>query len=200
MRPATDEGGDCVARAEALAGLFHRPPAVFAAFAPVRRGTLPEPFGRLLDHASHMTVAMERFYGAPVGVDVVAVRDDGVATGGGPGWYEREILLHTANGRVVQHGIVRIDLAHVTGQVATSIRAGKSPLGRILIAAGLLLDVQHVGLLDVAIGPRLAALLGREARPTERTFGRVAGIAVAGVPAVELLEIVAPGALPKVLR
>ena len=67
----------------------------------------------------------------------------------------------------------------------------------------MLLEVQRVGLLRVDIGPQLQAILGpegKEGMPARETFGRVAEIAVDGVPAVELLEIVAPGPLPKVLR
>jgi hypothetical protein len=59
-----------------------------------------------------------------------------------------------------------------------------------------------VGLLRVEIGPELHALLGPRSSPivaANETFGRVAEIALNGVPAVELLEIVAPGPLPKVL-
>ena len=64
------------------------------------------------------------------------------------------------------------------------------PLGRILIDAGLLLQVQRVALLEVMPGPHLRALF---AGATGSTHGRVAEIVVNGRPAIELLEIVAPG-------
>jgi hypothetical protein len=63
-------------------------------------------------------------------------------------------------------------------------------LGRILIDAGLLCDVQRIGLLEVAVGPHLATLLGIPEAAV--AFGRVAEIRVGGALAVELLEIVAP--------
>ena len=149
-----------------------------------------------------MTVAMERFYGGPVGVVVVAEHAAGGGAEDREAWYEREILLRAADGRIVQHGIVRIDLDCVPQAVAGEIRAGRTPLGRVLIAAGMLLKVHRVGLLAVDPGPELRVLLGTDDPPAgdaPQAFGRVAEIAVNGVPAVELLEIVAPGPLPKVL-
>ena len=201
MAAADRMAGD-VGRAERLAALFHPQPARFARFGAVPDGTMPEPFRELLDHASHMTVAMERFYGGAVSVAVVAEHAVGGGAEDGRAWYEREILLRAADGRVVQHGIVRIDLACVPPAVAAEIRAGRSPLGRVLIAARMLLTVQRVGLLAVDPGPELRLLLAPDVPPdgdATQMFGRVAEIAVDGVPAVELLEIVAPGPLPKVL-
>ncbi|NCA11593.1 hypothetical protein EBR56_07255 [bacterium] len=199
---AADRGAGDVERAVRLATIFHPQPGRFAHFRAVSGEALPRHFRELLDHASHMTVVMERFYGGPVGVVVVAEH----AAGGGPedreAWYEREILLRSAAGRIVQHGIVRIDLACTPPAVAAEIRAGRTPLGRVLIAAGMLLKVHCVGLLAVDPGPELQGLLGADDAETgaaPQAFGRVAEIAVSGVPAVELLEIVAPGPLPKVL-
>lgn len=198
-----DRGAADRARAEELVALFHHPVAAFARFVSVQGTALPPPFAGLLDHASHMTVVMERFYGGAVSVEVLAVHDDDGGSATGRAWYEREILLRSSCGRIVQHGIVRIDLESVSAQVSDEIRARRTPLGRVLIAAGMLLEVQRVGLLRIDIGPQLRAILGpdgQEAVPARETFGRVAEIALDGVPAVELLEIVAPGPLPKVLR
>jgi chorismate-pyruvate lyase len=134
-----------------------------------------------------MTVAMERRHGGPVGLRVVGERSAD-ACGAAGNWYAREILLVGPHGSVVQHGIVRIDLDAVGPAVAAAIRAGRIPLGRILLAAGLLLEVQRVALLAVEPGPHLRALLGGA---TGSVYGRVAEIVVNGRPAVELLEIVA---------
>lgn len=199
---AVDRGAGDSARAELLATRFHPQPARFASFRAVPGEALPQPFRELLDHASHMTVAMERFYGGPVGVVIVAEHVAGGGAEDREAWYEREILLRMADGRIVQHGIVRIDLGRVPQPVAAEIRAGRAPLGRVLITAGMLLKVHRVGLLAVDPGRELRALLDPDGPPegdATQTFGRVAEIAVNGVPAVELLEIVAPGPLPKVL-
>lgn len=178
---------DAVRRARDLADLFAGDPADgFGAFAAVAAADVPEPARTLLDHSSHMTVAMERFHGSAVDLRVVAEADLP------DGRYAREILLAlpgpaNAPARIVQHGIVRIDLGRVTPDVAARIRSREQPLGRILVAAGMLCDVHDVALVSVVPGPHLARLLS-----DRRTFGRVASIAVDGRPAIELLEIVAP--------
>jgi hypothetical protein len=86
---------------------------------------------------------------------------------------------------------VRIDLRLLTAETAAAIRAEAIPLGRILIDAGLLRDVHDVALLEIEPGPHLRRLFGTAAP----THGRVATIDLDGVPAVELLEIVAPDSL-----
>lgn len=170
---------DAVHRAAALISLFASP-ADFGSLAVVPAGDVPQPYRGLLDHANHMTVTMERHHGGPVGLRVVAER---VVPDGS---YAREILLTSPSGAVVQFGIVRIDLGLVDADTVARIRAGTTPLGRILVESGTLCTVAGVVLLDVRPGPHLGGLLGP--RPT---FGRVAGISFAGRPAVELLEIVA---------
>lgn len=178
----TVDGRDAAARAADLVALFVADPADFGTVAAVQAGRVPEPFRSLLDHASHMTVAMDRHHRGPVSLRVVAEAADS------GGCYAREILLDGPGGGVVQHGIVRIDLAALDASTAARIRAREAPLGRILVEAGALCEVGDVRLVAVVPGPHLARLVGP--RPT---FGRVATIAVAGRPAIELLEIVAAG-------
>ena len=190
---------DPVARAAALVRLFCSLED-FGEFRSVAPGQVPEPARTLLDHRSHMTVAMERFHGCDVRLRVVAEADDRREHGPNDGWYAREILLETQAGRVVQHGIVRIDLTHLEPATAFAIRQARRPLGRILIEAGMLRDVHGVKLLEIMPGPHLQELLRITGpRPTViapagAVYGRVADIQLDGRPAVELLEIVAPTA------
>jgi hypothetical protein len=170
---------DSAARGSALVSLFSTAEA-FGTMRPVVAEQVPHPHRELLDHHSHMTVAMERFHGQPVSLRVVATRPPTDPV------YSREILLLDSQGRPVQYGIVGIDLALVATEVAARIRAADTPLGRVLIEAGALCDVQQVELLEIAPGPHLAGLIG-----PGHTFGRVATIAVAGRSAVQLLEVVA---------
>ena len=168
--------------------IFHPSGEDFAAVQPVAAAAMPAAFRTLLDHASHMTVAMERHHGGPVTLQVVQVAS-GAADGRG---YAREILLARDDGMVVQYGIVRLDLSAVDAATAAAIRAAEVPLGRLLIEAGLLRDVHNVRLLEVTPGVALCQLFGREGcRPT---FGRVAEISLAGRPAIELFEVAAPPA------
>jgi hypothetical protein len=189
---------DPVSRAAALVKLFCSLDD-FGGLRSVSPNDVPEPARTLLDHRSHMTVAMERFHGGDVRLRVVAQAD---ATGSQPlsaGWYAREILLETQAGKIVQHGIVRIDLAHLGPETAAAIREARRPLGRILIDAGMLREVHDVRLLEIVPGPRLqtlfAGLADARAAPiaaARPVYGRVADIQLDGLPTVELLEIVAP--------
>jgi hypothetical protein len=186
-----------VARALDLVRLFADPGPSFATFRNVDRGEVPEPARTLLDHTRHMTVAMEAHHGSPLGLRVVARARDLGATDGHNPWYAREILLLSPRGALVQYGIVRINLAHVDRATAAAIRAGRIPLGRVLINAGLLREVHDVSLLEVRPGPRLASLFGRLPVPgvsSALTYGRVAEISLGGHPAVELLEVIVPPA------
>lgn len=184
-----------VERAIELVRLVAEPGPGFATFRAVESAEVPEPARGLLDHTSHMTVAMERFHGAPLGLRVVA-RAHGTRNAGAESpWYAREILLLSPKGDVVQYGIVRIDLTHVDARTAAAIRAARIPLGRVLIDAGLLREVHDVRLLEVTPGPRLGSLFGRLPEPgiaAAPTWGRVAQISLGGHPAVELLEVVVP--------
>ena len=183
MTAASDDRAQ--ARGRALVEVFHSLDD-FGTVRPIAAEQLPQPARTLLDHTSHMTVAMEQFHGGPVGLRVVQ------KTGDLDGTYAREILLLMADGRVVQHGIVRIDLGRLPPDVAAAIRTESAPLGRILLDAGLLCNVHDVQLLSIVTGPWLAKLF--EASPGAETFGRVALIGLAGQPVIELLEIVAPPA------
>lgn len=188
---------DPVARAVALVQLFCKPHD-FGAVRSVEPDAVPEPARTLLDHRSHMTVAMERFYGGDVRLRVVARSDDGGQLRPNAGWYAREILLETQAGEIVQHGIVRIDLANLDAATAEAIRDARRPLGRILIEAGMLRNVHGVKLLEITPGRHLRELFrlpgfrAVEAAAHAPVYGRVADIQLDGRPAVELLEIVVP--------
>jgi chorismate-pyruvate lyase len=171
-------------RCRELVKLFHSPLEDFGTVAPVTAAQMPLPARELLDHTSHMTVTMERFHGGPVSLEVVR------RTECADGRYAREILLRRGDGRVVQHGIVRIDLPRLAADVAADIRSEAKPLGRILIAADLLCDVRDVELLKIAAGQKLADLL--HVNPGTEVFGRVALISMDGRPIIDLLEIVVP--------
>lgn len=139
---------------------------------------VPEPARGLLVHTRHMTDAQERHHGCKVDLRVLGEMADGNS-------YAREILLARPDGRVVQYGIVRIDLAAVDAATAGRIRAAATPLGRILVEAGIFCEVDHVQLVGFVPNKRLVPHVGGD-----RLFGRVADIRVAGRPAIQLLEVV----------
>jgi chorismate-pyruvate lyase len=131
-----------------------------------------------------MTVTVESYHGGPVDVRILQRRQDGQI-------YARKILLvHQDTGRIVQFGIARLDLDQTSPPVREAIVAGRTPLGRILIAHNVLRRIEPAAFLRIRPGPAQLAWFGL----TEATeyYGRLAVIYCDGKPAVEVLEIVAP--------
>jgi hypothetical protein len=169
---------------EALVDLFYDDAAPLGEFEEVPQGALPPPYGDLLDHHAHMTVTVERFHGCPVDVQVLDVNTTKTH-------YSRKITLtRQSDGAVVQFGLVRLCLDFLEPPVRAEIEGQTTPLGRVLIKHNVLREVQLISLWKVAAGDELAKLFGCDAGAV--SYGRTALIYCNGVPAVELLEIVAP--------
>ena len=151
----------------------------------VTAGELPEPYYRLLVHTHHMTVTVEEFYGSAVDVRVLACRRTGNE-------YARKILLALKDdpARVVQFGLVRINLGMCSEPVRSAIVEGKTPLGRVLIQHDMLRRIEPVAYLRVTLSPTMAEWFG--VPPGTETYGRVGVIYTGTRPAVEVLEILAP--------
>jgi len=144
---------------------------------------VPEPYRGLLVHSHHMTVTVEQFYASPVNVKVLETRLDGNE-------YSREILLTLSDtGRVVQFGIVRMDLDLLSPLVREQIVEGRTPLGRVLIENDVLRKVVPMGFFRV----RTNATMNGWFAETEAvdTYGRLGVIHTDGKPAIEVLEILA---------
>ena len=145
---------------------------------------VPEPYHRLLVHTHHMTITVEQFYFSPVDVQVLTSRRVGNE-------YARKILLSTQDSkRVVQFGLVRINLGVCPELVRNEIVEGKTPLGRVLIQHNMLRRIEPVAFLRVSLSAKMAAWFGVE--PSTITYGRVGVIYTGDRPAVEVLEILAP--------
>lgn len=189
--------------------LFYPDPGELGDFqACVEAEKVPEPHRRLLDHEEHMTVTVEAFHRSPVDVRVARTlysRDYSAATTDGdvsaedsendsaPGgnWYAREITLHRqSDGRAVQYGIVRLNIDLLDPIVWREIESQGTPLGRVLIRHHVLREVALCGLWRLEAGEPLARLLDMPLGGV--TYGRTARIFCDYLPAIELLEIVAP--------
>jgi chorismate-pyruvate lyase len=146
---------------------------------------VPEPYHALLVHTHHMTVTVERFYGSPVDVRVMNSRRSGNE-------YARKILLALKNepNRVVQFGLVRINLGVCPEPVRNAIVEGKTPLGRVLIQHDMLRRIEPIAFLRVNLSAEMAGWFGVTAGT--QTYGRVGVIYTGDRPAVEVLEILAP--------
>ncbi|TWT94747.1 hypothetical protein Pla108_35960 [Botrimarina colliarenosi] len=167
-----------------LAAAFFAPPAELGDLRPVGADDLPADYLTLLAHSGHMTVTLEAWHESLVDVAVAGeVRE--------PDRYARHSLLaRRSDGRVVQSGIMRIDLTGLPERVRQAVELGETPLGRILIRSNLLREVELLALWRIAAGPMLAKELA--IAPGTVIYGRSARILVEGRPAVELLEIVRP--------
>jgi len=168
---------------------------------------MPADYQTLLAHDDHMTVTVEAFHGSMVDVRVLAEHRDGDV-------YSRcSLLVRQSDGRVVQLGIMRINMHGLSDAVRGEIEARRTPLGRILIRHNVLRRVKLFRLWRIWPGPELRRHLelgvgglseadsaphrkpssASETPPTgysECIYGRSAGIVVEGKPSVELLEIV----------
>ncbi|MEK6233771.1 MAG: hypothetical protein N2C14_03580 [Planctomycetales bacterium] len=167
-----------------LISLFYDSPEDLGELEQTPREDVPEPYRRLLAHEHHMTVTVEDFHQSLVDVQVVGknVSDS---------HYARKILLtRQADGAVVQFGIMRVNLYYLSPAVRDEIVKEETPLGRILINHNVLRSIRLFDVWKVEPGPDLQALFHLES--PETTYGRTAVIDCNNVPAVELLEIVAP--------
>jgi len=167
-----------------LADLF--PPAddLPPAFEQIDPAEVPEPYHGLLVHQHHMTVTVEAYHGDKVDVRVLdRCRQRQV--------YARKILLELHKSRrVVQFGIVRVDLNVLAPPVREAIVSERTPFGRVLIQHGVLRRIEPTAFLRLQSGPAQMAWFGLDQpRPL---YGRLALIHCNGRAAVELLEVVAP--------
>lgn len=168
----------------ALVDLFYAIPDQLGQFRQVTSQELAPVERRLLDHDEHMTVTVESHHGSPVDVRVI----DRHVT---PTHYARKILLtRQSDQRVVQFGLFRLNLSTVSEDVRREILAESQPLGRILIQHDILRNVRLLALWKVEPGEELCRYF-ELAQPTT-CYGRTALIYCNRLPAVELLEIVAP--------
>jgi hypothetical protein len=169
-----------------LASLFAPfPPADdFPDYTLVPPDEVPEPYRGLLVHDQHMTVTVEAFHGDLVDVRVLARRHLGDT-------YARKILLALQKtGRVVQFGIMRIDLGLCSLPVRAAIVEAQTPLGRILIEHDVLRRIEPTAFMRIHGGPAQLRWFGLQRE--QPLYGRLAFIHCDGRPAVELLEVVAP--------
>lgn len=169
---------------DSLIAVYYPDPKELGAFQSVSASETSADYNHLLNHNHHMTVTVEAYYRDSVNVKVL--RSSRSAT-----HYCREILLTLQKTkRVVQYGIVRLNLATISEAPRTEILEEKKPLGRVLIEHQVLREIELFDLVRVSCGSALAKLFSIAEGTT--TFGRTAMIYCNNEPAIELLEIVTP--------
>jgi hypothetical protein len=168
------------ALADLCAGLTD-PTAILAGSQPVEPDEMPDPFGRLLLHHDHMTTRLGAFYGRPVALRIL--RQECVGD-----MYRRLIaLLPRGLDRVVEVGLVQIDLSCTTPEVRGMILGGVTPLGDVLITHNVLRRIEPQWYFRFEPACPLMAHFDA-ALPS--AFGRVGVIHCDQRPAIRLLEIV----------
>lgn len=145
---------------------------------------MPEPYRGLLAHTHHMTVTNEAFYASPVDVRVLAAAREG------DHYCRRIVLTLLGTDRIVQYGLVRINLSLLDAAVQAAILEQKTPLGRILIEHNVLRRVEPTTFLRVEPGPTLCRHLGLSGAVT--LYGRTGVIFCNDQPAIAVLELLAP--------
>ncbi len=144
---------------------------------------VPQPYFDLLVHTVHMTVTVEQFYNDTVDVVVLEETHQGER-------YSRQILLALHDsGKIVQYGLVDIQLDALNPIVRERILAGQTPLGRVLIEHDVLRHIEPAGYFRVTLNPTYQAWL-QTTEPT--TYGRMGVIHTDHQPAIAVLEILTP--------
>lgn len=167
---------------ESLSSLFHATTAEIGLFEEISAAELPDQFKALLAHDDHMTVTVEAWHNSLVEVQVLEENCQNDI-------YARRItLVLQRDGKPVQYGIMRINLAGLPEIVRMEIESQALPLGRIMIRHHLMRQVELLDLWRVTVGPELKKHLKLEHGTV--CYGRTARILVDHQPAVELLEIV----------
>lgn len=180
---------DAKVKIEDLLSEFYDAGESFAELARCESTTdLPQPYDSLLNHNAHMTVTVESHHGDKV--DVVVHRHHRSTDENGDR-YVREITLQTqGRQKVVQYGIVRLNVDALAPEVWQKIESREIPLGRVLIEHNVLREVQLCELWKLTAGPMLSQYLC--VPPGQIVYGRTALIYCDGEPAIELLEVVTP--------
>ena len=173
---------DALSALSALAEGFDLGPEVARGIDPVEADLLPPSYRRLLDHTEHMTPTLKAFHGRAVALKVLAYHDNGP-------WYRRKIVLTIPpREKIVEFGLVRINLGTLDDKVRDEVTTRRRPLGDILISSGVMTRVNPLWFLRIQSSSCLASYL--EPPSGEPCFGRLATIYCDGRPAIELLEIV----------
>ncbi len=146
---------------------------------------IPDPYRALLVHRDHMTTRLSEHHGNPVSLKVLHYDIDGDV-------YRRKIVLSSSYPqKIVEFGLVRIDLRYTPRAVRDAIVKRETPLGDILIQHNVLRRIDPRWY--VRMRSDCTLLQDLKSLPEQEVFGRVGTIYCDEQPAVELLEVVMNG-------
>jgi hypothetical protein len=143
---------------------------------------MPSSARNLLLHENHMTSVLGDHHGQPVELNVLDYRQAGDQ-------YRRKIVLTVDEGRrVVEFGVVRLDLGCLLPEARKAILARRQPLGDIFGQHQVLTRVQPLWYLRFS--PECPIVDYFRPLPAGSLYGRIGVIHCDGRPALELLEVV----------
>lgn len=143
---------------------------------------MPAAARSLLDHQRHMTATLNAHYGEPVALRVLEAYVESQS-------YRRKILLTVEQGRrVVEFGLVRLDLSVLPEPARADVISKMAPLGEIFTRHNILTRVEPRWFLRFAGNGSIVQCFA-PAPPLE-AFGRLGVIHCDGRPAALLLEVV----------
>lgn len=150
----------------------------------IDEAALPAPAKTLLAHGGHMTATLRKFYSSAIQLEVVTDRSTGDE-------YKRRILLAIGGPRrIVELGVVRIDLRFIPAPAKPVIMTKATPLGDVLANHNVLTRVTPRAFLRFRGGGTVVECFERGS--DIEAFGRLGTIHCNGDEAIELLEVVAP--------
>jgi hypothetical protein len=178
-----------VLQCEQYIGLLHE----FAAdaiesegdFQQISAEDIPEPYRSLLVHKHDMTSTLERHWGEPMTLRVLASRFD-------HDHYSRQVVLLSANSQQpVEFGVIRIVLSLLGERAQRDVLSGKVPLGGILNGYGLIYRSCPGGFFRIQSNHRIETALGLAAPAV--LYGRCNSLSdIDGRTIAEVVEILPP--------
>lgn len=150
-------------------------------FREVPSDALPAAYHRLLYHGRHMTVALESYHKSDLVLEVLQTRKDDST------YMRNSLLRRRRDGRIVQFGIVRLELTSLPAEARQELEDGAIPMGRVLISHYVLRRVKVAALWEIRPAGELQRIFQTTA--DEVVFGRTAVIYCDGEAAVDVLEI-----------
>ncbi len=182
-RAGQSQPDDLIGEVAGLCEGFFADTRWLARCAPLDAIDLPPDIRCLLAHNNHMTGTLRRHYSQSVALRVLEHRDDGDV-------YRRKIILTVDSGqRVVEFGVVRMNLATLDASARSAVLSRKTPLGEIFEQFDVLTRVEPRGYFRF---PSDSPVVQCFASGVVEAFGRLGLIHCNGDPAVQLLEVV-PG-------
>lgn len=148
-------------------------------------GQMPEPARQLLVHGQDMTSTLAAYHRSALRVEVLRQEEDDTL-------YFREVFLRTqSDDRIVEYGVIAIDLEQFTAPQREAIQAGRIPLGELLHRFKIPFVSSPIGYFAVAaerLGRRpFAAPAGTTCHGRFNRLGKPSGEALAWI-----LEILPP--------